>query len=103
MYTVAEAREKWCPYLKVSTSISGNNRDIQINRPDEMRNGGLCIADECMAWRVAPQPSKKVVNSLCPECQGHGIKYYGNDDFPCGCITYEKLPDKGYCGLAGKP
>lgn len=73
--TEEEARQKWCPFARVSASNfpePGNhasNRDAGGSVPS---NGSNCLASECMAWRI-----KRLV---------------GRDEQVAG-----------YCGLVGKP
>ncbi len=63
--TEDEAKTKWCPF-----------RD---NRPHWYPSDTpLCVASECMAWRVS-QPAK-------PETH-----------------TMSEVKARGHCGLAGKP
>jgi hypothetical protein len=45
--TENEAREKWCPFARVSAYDHSPNKDSGGN----IRPGAYCIASRCMAWR----------------------------------------------------
>ena len=68
--TESEAREKWCPFVRLTTDFHISNRDPAAG---EMVN---CIASDCMAWRWSP---------------------YKHDP-PLASDVEE--PIHGYCGLA---
>ena len=75
--TEDEAKTKWCPFVRQSTTVSAT-----YNRTD---SGGapkscLCIAGDCMAWRW--------LADYTPNAKGQMRKIQ---------TAY------GYCGLAGKP
>ena len=77
--TEAEARFKWCPFVRQENfSIEGKNawstnRGESAVEPDDTISSG-CIASDCMAWRAT----------------------IADDELA-------SAPDTGYCGLAGKP
>ena len=72
--TEDEALKKWCPFA----------RDAEPQ----------CIASSCMAWRIRV-PAVKV---------GDMVTVYNED---IGDLVGEQAkkatPERGYCGLAGKP
>ena len=74
--TEDEAREKWCPFVRLQYDHPAINRTWDTPNPGKCR----CIASDCMAWRWAEQ--------------GHDP-----DDMP----GIGEHPSTGYCGLAGKP
>ena len=55
--TEEEARTRWCPHARVAvtkgarTTPSSCNR-LQLNGEQRLVLGSLCIASNCMAWRV---------------------------------------------------
>ena len=59
MFTTAyEAREKWCPFVRVSTirlDRGGASTALAVNRTPYESSGvhplTRCIASDCMAWR----------------------------------------------------
>ena len=74
-YTEAEAKTKWCPFVRLMVNSGGvlgdsppHNRVLLFNvaKDDNIPEAAYCIASACMAWRT-----------------GDGVH--------------------GYCGLAGKP
>ena len=73
--TENSAREKWCPFVR----ISGSNR-LYNEKTDGFKNAPHpyhCIAGECMAWREL-----------------HYSHVKGGD---------QSLEQHGYCGLAERP
>ena len=75
MYTEKDARTRWCH--------ASNSRGIGSDGGLLLLPVSLCIASECMAWRIEfkPIPSKhQPPKEWC-----------------------EKPTGRGYCGLAGKP
>lgn len=73
MMTEAEAREKWCPMVRLTADQDEwkNNRG---DFPGKERSFN-CIASDCAMWRwVTTLDSGTVINT-----------------------------DKGYCGLGGRP
>lgn len=55
--TEDEAKQKWCPFVRVysvsdSDGANGSWNRHQRNGHDETR----CIGSECMAWRWNPDP-----------------------------------------------
>jgi len=72
--TEQEARQKWCPFVRVD----GDNRMINMKTAgfDEEHMYHHCIGSDCMAWR--------------PFAYSH-VKGGGSFDH------------HGYCGIAGRP
>jgi hypothetical protein len=75
--TVEKAKTKLCPL--VSNIVGGGCR-------------ALCLGDECMLWQWSEYIYKN---------KESGRQYVadGEIDDP----NYEKMPARGYCGLAGRP
>ncbi len=75
-YTENEAKEKWCPMVRVSSTdtkgmgVPAYNRYQALEKITSNPKSSRCIASECMMWRRVPAG---------------------------------ELKDKGYCGFAGKP
>ena len=53
MVPEAEAKQKWCPMVRVSNYVSGTECESSVNRleTNEPYDGCLCIASACMMWR----------------------------------------------------
>jgi hypothetical protein len=87
--TEEQARTKWCPMTRNLSSFVWKTSHEYITK--EIENIGSCIASDCMVWRRieidAVQVSK--VNTEHPEWTGQQC--------------YDSLPQRGYCGLGGKP
>lgn len=83
MYTEEEAKTKWCPFARAHAICNGGT--LALNRAV---GGGVwtdcrCIASACMAWR-----------------------WCGRDPLEAqtlGGTPISTKPEKGYCGLGGKP
>lgn len=91
LLTEEEAKTKWCPHARVTSTdytgkqMPGHNRVIDASDDgqgwdirDDFTN--KCIASECMAWRQWPSSQSITSSSV-------------------GTI----VTTTGYCGLAGKP
>ena len=71
--TEEQAREKWCPAVRITITRDGKNGTTR------MSGGGTnCIASDCMWWRWRK-----------PYVAGDGHHFGGQDKI-------------GYCGMAGK-
>ena len=91
--TEAEARKKWCPFVRArdfwdGSACSGNADAFDEKTSDSAdysRNplDSRCIASECMAWRW-----------------GDGVLDSADSG---GGAPGTKGNDVGYCGIAGKP
>lgn len=76
MYTEEEAKQKWCPEVRMGNPNGGGfNSDIQTPEAEYYK----CIASDCMMWRWVK----------------------GRDSFKENDAGYSKL--SGYCGKSGKP
>ena len=82
--TEDEAKERWCPFYRVSAA--GVEADVELYdtrkhnpSPSGQLGDGRCIASDCMAWRWKSLP------------EGTSLKLADLDI------------DEGYCGLAGRP
>lgn len=98
MYTVEEAKTKWCPEARISTIVTGCDYEetpiggAACNRPmidNIMVDNTACIADKCMHWRwqISPLDVDRINNGLTEEI----IKNHG------------EVEPYGYCGKSGKP
>ena len=91
--TESEAQTKWCPFARIvfeQFNIAGNRlNSITSTIPDPSR----CIGSECMAWRWnEPTCRKKEEGTI------HSLRMLDSE----WGEKYERMPDTGYCGLAGK-
>lgn len=50
MYTEEEAKEKWCPMVRLHC-VDSHCADNRLANNYELPDGTLCIASECMMWR----------------------------------------------------
>lgn len=87
-----EALAKHCPMMR--------------GREKPEAGGGLCIAQQCMAWRWAEPMPKKVVMQHRQDCSRRQISLLSHaETCPiCGAVAAEiDLPEErlGYCGCAG--
>lgn len=56
--TEAEAKGRWCPLVRTGESTtSKGDEHISINRQMGGSPIGMCIASDCMAWRLAHKPA----------------------------------------------
>lgn len=77
--TEQEAKEKWCPFVRIDTGWRG----VAANRigNTELAPASRCIGSACMAFRS--HPAHKI-----------RISPFENE---------VDVPAQSYCGLAGKP
>ena len=128
MHTPAEARELWCPMVRIARRervVDSNQYDQPVGSHDVVVAGCntdalnlcggrraasdhqplascRCIADKCAMWRWAPSQAthteRQVVQGLL-EFVGGGVEM--------GCaehiVQVPDAPTYGYCGLAGRP
>ena len=80
--TEDQAKQKWCPFVRAGVATTAGETNSAINRVGLANQGsdkintypiGMCIASDCMAWRVS-----QMYNLEGTEMMSHG-----------------------YCGLAG--
>lgn len=83
--TEDKAKEKWCPFARVSDKSDGPLMAANRWAGNAFSNSSCCIASECMAWQ--PQESADFKAYADREFKKTGIRV------PC---------DSGYCGLASK-
>jgi hypothetical protein len=89
MHTEDEAREKWCPFVRMTQAERMAPAVNRVEGPHAPKGKGYgqtgcqCIASECMAWRWGPDE--------------HTVQRDGRMH-----ITYGKDTGKGECGLAGR-
>lgn len=88
--TEEEARNKWCPFARVTIDAPGVDTAWNRFPGNETPHGTLCIGSQCMAWRWA---------SL------HRLTFSDVDPDDPVIVTNidKKSKTDGYCGLAGKP
>ena len=106
LLTEDEAKTKWCPFANCSgiANVPGLPQyEARGNRigfpwtdaPDFVMAQVRCIASGCMAWRwVDSVVRHKKTGALHNEAV---MKYPGAEE------TYERLPERGFCGMAGRP
>ena len=85
MMTEEQAREKWCPFVRVGFGMNAPDQSCIAatgNRMTTMDDECNCIASDCMAWRWA---------------------HLGGDHNAIGEPLPENVPGEGYCGLSGTP
>lgn len=118
MYTQAEAKEKWCPFVRALMD------NVGANRTDNDEPIGECIASRCAAWRwdsknpkrflyaadnkatVEPKRSDDIPKNwvfvayrVFDEAEGNWAMWAETDE--AFAARHKKL--LGFCGLAGKP
>lgn len=76
--TEEQAKTKWCPMVRTPVFENGQNQGLSANDPNYTYSTCLCIASDCMMWRITKE--------------GHSIT----------TGAYKDVPSEGYCGLAGK-
>lgn len=94
--TEQEARQKWCPFVRMTVKPStmlekmvvGNNRGQAGSEKGDVVSTA-CIASDCMAWRVKWSTE---------QLEARNRSWFGGKPWPEGLSD---VPD-GYCGLAGK-
>ena len=76
--TEAEAKTKWCPFVRATPVDNDEYPGGWIQRPDGLASL-QCIGSDCMAWRWGEKRWNRKAEASEPD------------------------PESGYCGLAGKP
>ena len=92
MITEAEARKKWCPFVRL---MPMNNATAPQCEPQSNRDGSWgtrCIASECMAWR------KRAID--ISQGQSRGDVFI---PVPGASYATNEVKFVGFCGLAGAP
>lgn len=55
--TEEEAREKWCPFTRITAGNLRDSAEWHTNRPGFKETGDAnfdrCCASDCMAWRLS--------------------------------------------------
>ena len=84
--TEDEAKQKWCPFARVSSLVDGETHPA-ANRLQTLDHEvvSYCIASDCMAWRWV------------------GSHHDGTPPTISTDENENRKLIKGYCGLAGKP
>lgn len=104
MHTEAEAKTKWCPFVRAPLSENGGN--VAINS-DGSRT---CIASDCMAWRWHPlQADDAFKDAVIQAAKDIGDKTENKHKAARHVIANRAAyglpvaPFDGFCGLASKP
>lgn len=87
MLTEAEARTKWCPFVRREGDYLSRQ---PVNRPVD--NNSRCLASECMAWRVGKVTTHQT-----------GMNKAVRDGRETRLVPATEEVSHGYCGLAGEP
>ncbi len=125
MMTELEAKQRWCPMVRVSMIPNPNakgvsiaaNRDISFFVPpnsfDPKTDITRCIASTCMVWRWDAEPYERSRTAVHVSVVGHweGMGYKkgapapdkGDDWFWMEPTPPNHIAGTGYCGLGGKP
>lgn len=99
--TEAEAKTKWCPFVRMTAS-QGEwhiNRDPSLPSAPTDTQAYRCIGSACMAWRWYARIPLHVVRAIREET-GVGMM----EARKLALDMFEGQPGTGgYCGLAGTP
>ena len=104
MITEAEAKTKWCPYMR------GPHGSNMVGLPPEQKVVGVCVGSACMAFRVGDEGTEFVsdgqtsphrVDKDTPP-SGEDWKRHSNGYMEIGWIRQVREP-RGYCGAFGEP
>lgn len=108
-YTEAEAKSKWCPFVRiVNGKIHDDRRTEHVAMQAPFNRivdgaawsapvGGCCTGSSCMAWRWG---QKRNPDWKPPAMYGMGgFTSHPADEAPAYVTDHER----GYCGLAGRP
>ena len=99
MYTEDEAKEKWCPFGRVTDTdgVPSHNRFFSDASNQDVPQT-MCIGPACMAWRWAGVASKARIERF---------KGYIANTGTTLAEALEAVPEddtrRGYCGLSGEP
>ncbi len=88
MYTEDEAKTKWCPFTRITTSGEEWHTNRGSHTDVHERNFDRCIGSACMAWRWLTWEEDGAVWRMT----GPGSAQGKRDGVHEGC-----------CGLAGRP
>ena len=92
MHTEEQARKLWCPMVRYLATFRGADGKLEAavgyNRgaQDSGMSSARCVASECAMWRWAKDADW--ISRADKEFQRSGKRIE---------------PERGYCGLAGKP
>lgn len=91
MISEYDAKNKWCPFARLSEMGGTYNRCGPAANLE-------CIGSQCMAWRWGPNEERKYVKRGEPPPTGDGwtILYPGAQ-----LESWVRPIEQGYCGLAG--
>ena len=112
MHTEDEAREKWCPFVRLHADDRPGPKDPQTysyNRPGAL-GGMTCIGSACMAFRWGGRrvetcliPMKSYEERKDAEAKGWRYEVSHDDGFSLFVRSLSNSPALGFCGLAGRP
>lgn len=111
MHTEDEAKTKWCPMIRADnvTPLWHEKKQEPGFTPQAK---ATCIGSACMAWRWAPNsvhgssPIKEAIAPQMPPPNPDGFWVKGAEysrDFDTVMYHWGLFPNRGYCGLAGRP
>lgn len=110
MLTREEAEATWCPMVRIArleevpgiisaegmTVVGGCNSDALSRNRVRVPASCRCIADKCAMWRWGEYRMGELAGKVIDEpALGPGGKRMH--------FTANKVPHRGYCGLAGAP
>ena len=50
-YTEEQAKQKWCPMVRLGDYVESSSSGVSYNRTIEGNNYCNCIASKCMMWK----------------------------------------------------
>lgn len=111
--TEEQAKTRWCPMTRLDSSYE-NNPSLNREMDGSVARGALCIASECMMWREhVIEYEKKHFHKLGDETFDQMYERYEafgkenpdwtQEDVGSGLLYTKPKPQRGWCGLAGKP
>lgn len=109
MLTEKEAKDKWCPFTRVSDTDESQGPYNRFETESPWGLGVVCIGSACMAWRVAQPEIRMERNSESEKCmnrEGLNRNQHVRVDpkaSPSSGYDVLVLDARGFCGLAGKP
>lgn len=95
--TEAEARQKWCPHVRMGSV--GHNRWSDTSDPIGLA-GCECVASSCMSWCWAETFWQYDHAEARPE--GEGWKQGPHPGSPGVTVWKRPKEPRGYCGLASR-
>lgn len=116
MLTEEQAREKWCPMVRLAEATAPPGYPSRNRGTSDSGVHPLCrcIASECMAWRWGKR-NRKQYEALCQEETGQSRSDWmtaylrarggtAQEAYEAFCREFaSRPPTHGYCGAFGKP